>query len=310
LAAAVVDAARLADVVHVHGLWNQTVWDAAAAARVAGRPWVLSPRGMLEPAALAHHRCRKRAAWWLRDRRVVSRADLLHATSPIERQTLTAYRRSDEIVEIPNGVVAPAPGVRRDVRAELGIPPAAPYVLFLGRLHPIKRLDLLLRAFAEVRAVRPDARLVVAGPDEYRLRPEAERAGHGPEAGVVWLGMVEGAWKDALLEQASAFVLCSDSESFGLSAGEAMAAACPVVVTRTCPWPRIEAEGAGLWVEQRADAIAGGLVSLLADPVRARGMGERGRAWMARDFGWPSVAARMTGAYETLLSARRARGRA
>ena len=43
------------DIVHVHGLWNRVVWAAAREASRAGVPYVLSPRGMLEPAARAHH---------------------------------------------------------------------------------------------------------------------------------------------------------------------------------------------------------------------------------------------------------------
>src|SRR6478672_9281659 len=71
-------------VLHIHGLWNAAVWSAAAAARQQQRPYVLSPRGMLAPAALAHDRWRKRLVYHLPDRRVIRDAARLHATSRIE----------------------------------------------------------------------------------------------------------------------------------------------------------------------------------------------------------------------------------
>src|SRR5437762_4386617 len=60
---------RDADILHIHGVWNATVWSAAAAARDAGKPYVLSPRGMLTPAALAPDRWRKQLVYPLADRR-------------------------------------------------------------------------------------------------------------------------------------------------------------------------------------------------------------------------------------------------
>jgi hypothetical protein len=60
LGPSVAAALRDADILHLHGLWNAAIWAAAAAAREQRRPYVLSPRGMLTPAALAHDAWRKR----------------------------------------------------------------------------------------------------------------------------------------------------------------------------------------------------------------------------------------------------------
>src|SRR5581483_12437297 len=81
---AVADALRRADVLHIHGLWNGAVWAAAAAARRVGRPYVLSPRGMLAPAALAHDAWREGVAYALKDRSVIRGAGRFHATSRAE----------------------------------------------------------------------------------------------------------------------------------------------------------------------------------------------------------------------------------
>jgi glycosyltransferase involved in cell wall biosynthesis len=276
------------DVVHIHGLWNRVVWSAAREASRAGVPYVLSPRGMLEPAARAHRAWRKRAGWALIESRLVSGARLLHATSQIEYDTLRELRTGVPVIFIPNGVeIEPQ---QRDV-------PAAPLVVFVGRLHPIKRLDLLIDAFAAVRQARPDAKMAIAGPDEAGCRDAlVARAGHHADA-VTWVGAIDEAQRRNLLGRASALVMCSDSESFGMSVLEAMAAAVPVVVTRTCPWSDVERHEAGYWVEQNPAAIGDALVRILNDPDRARAMGKRGRALAERTYRWDAIARAFTEQY-------------
>jgi glycosyltransferase involved in cell wall biosynthesis len=284
------------DVLHIHGLWNRVVWAAAREARRAGVPYVLSPRGMLEPGALAHHALRKRVAWTVVERATIDGAAVLHATSEAEYRTLQALRPEADIVCVPNGVDLAAAAPRTN--------PPRPVIAFVGRLHPVKRLDLLVDAFVAVSRAGRTAELVIAGPDEAGLRPSlTARAGEFASA-ITFLGAVDGAGKSELLARASALVLCSDSESFGLSAAEAMAAGVPVVVTRTCGWSELERERAGLLVDQRADAIAEALNRVLDDPAAAQAMGERGRALIDRCYRWPVVAAEMARHYSRVVELR------
>jgi glycosyltransferase involved in cell wall biosynthesis len=246
---------------------------------------------MLEDGALAHRALRKRLAWTLIERATVEGATALHATSAHEHDTLVRMRPSAEVVLVPNGVDIPE------------LPPHAsrrPVIAFIGRIHPIKRLDLLVDAFVRLHAQRGDATLVIAGPDEAGLRGALTARAGSAAAAITWPGAVDVAAKTALLAEAAAVVVCSDSESFGLSAAEAMAAAVPVVVTRTCPWAEVERHGAGYWVEQSADAIAGAVQALLADPTAARAMGARGRALIEQKYRWDVVARDLIQYYERI----------
>jgi glycosyltransferase involved in cell wall biosynthesis len=163
---------------------------------------------------------------------------------------------------------------------------------------------LLVDAFVAVCRAGQTAELVIAGPDETGLRPSLMARAGTLASATTFLGAVDGAGKSELLARASALVLCSDSESFGLSAAEAMAAGVPVVVTRTCGWSELERERAGLLVDQRVDAIAEALNRVLDDPSAARAMGERGRALIDRRYRWPIVAAEMTRHYSRVVELR------
>jgi len=291
-----------ADVLHIHGLWNATVWSAAAAARDQRKPYVLSPRGMLSPAALAHDRWRKRLVYPFADRRLIGDAKRLHATSPPEFDALNRIPEAGRAVYVPNGVeLLPAmDGDDRTARERFHLPPAVPLVLSLGRIHPIKRLDLVAAAFGRVVERHADAHLVIAGPDEDGHRAVVEPLFAPFGAAVTWTGPVDDAAKRQLLDAAAVLVMCSNSESFGMSAAEAMAAGTPVVVTRSCPWPDVESHQTGYWVEQTADAIADGVNAVLANALAAKEMGRKGRMLIASRYSWRHAAAALIHEYEAI----------
>ena len=295
---------RDADVLHIHGLWNAAVWSAAAAARHHLRPYVLSPRGMLAPAALAHDAWRKRLVYPLADRRVIRDAARLHATSQLEFEELTRLTDPGRVAFVPNGVELPRVRTvdQRAARERFKVPVEAPLVLFLGRIHPIKRLDLLAAAFGRVVQQHPGAHLVIAGPDEDGHRAQVAPLFTAFGDAVTWTGRVDEAGKQELLNAAAVLVMCSDAESFGMSVAEAMAAGTPVVVTRTCPWPDVESHHAGFWVEQTPDAVATGVNALLSDRSAARAMGCRGRSLVASQYSWPHAASALINEYETIAA--------
>ena len=127
-----------ADLCHIHGIWNVPEWWASHLARGRHVPYVISPRGMLQPAAMRRGRFRKAVAYRLLESRNLRRASMLHATSDQEADALRALALDVPIAVVPNGVdLAAADAARRGYRARLGIPADAFVVLFLGRLHLI-----------------------------------------------------------------------------------------------------------------------------------------------------------------------------
>jgi glycosyltransferase involved in cell wall biosynthesis len=310
LADALARAAATADLVHVHGLWNATAWAGMRVARAARVPYVVSPRGMLQPEALRRRRSLKAVADRLVQKRYVSGASLLHATSQAEADALA--RVGPRVAVVPNGVemsaASPAEIARFRERFDLAVrgvdaggDPAV--IAFVGRLHPIKRLDLVAAAFARLRSDGRRARLVIAGPDEDGYRRRVEPLFRGAAADVRWIGAVDGEAKRALFAVSRAVVQCSDSESFGLSVAEALSVGVPVVVTERGAWGEVRAHGCGYVVAHEAGAIADALRCLVDAPDRARAMGARGREWMRDAFSWDAVGRAMAREYERACEA-------
>lgn len=306
LSAAIDREAASADLVHVHGLWNFAVWAGARAARAAGVPYVISPRGMLLSGARARHGALKTIAYWGVQRRDLRDAAFLHATSEAEAGVLAGI--GPRVVTIANGVewkTAPPEQIAR-LRRRLDLPTDADVITFIGRLHPIKRLDLLAGAFIRLRRAGRRAWLVIAGPDEDGHRQLVEPLFREVADVVRWTGAVDGDDKWALLATTRALVQCSDSESFGMSVAEALACSVPVVVTDRGSWAAVAAVGCGEVVAHDPAAIAGALDRLLADPDEARAMGERGRVWARGTFGWDAIGRAMIREYESIVDRRSA----
>jgi glycosyltransferase involved in cell wall biosynthesis len=307
-----------ADLVHVHSNWTFPVWRAAHCALVAGKPLVMSPHGCLSPASLAHSAWKKRLAG-LFDRRYLRLASVIHATSEMERDWIERYvGKGPRIAVIPNGVEMQAfPGTPR------GLKPASRtrQVLYLGRLHPLKGLELLLDAWKGVGGTNngrleacPTGRhdrleacttgweLVIAGPDEQgtRAKLEAQARGLGL-ANVTFPGPLYGEEKAKALAEADLFVLPSRTENFGIAVAEALGAGLPVITTKGTPWSEI-AGSCGWWVDVNAAAIAKALADgmRLSDEERAA-MGTRGRELVAAKYQWESVGRAMAGVYERLV---------
>jgi len=262
---------------------------------------------MLQPEARQRQREMKSRAYWGSERANLREATLLHATSVLEGPELTPF--GPPVFLIPNGVAArqASPESVAALRARAGLHEGEAVITFLGRLHPIKRLDLLAEAFAIVQHARPRARLLIAGPDEGGYKQQVE-ALFAPVAGTTrWLGSVNDEESAALLASSDVLVQCSDSESFGMSVAEALAAAVPVVVTKRSGWAEIDAIRCGCSVAHEPVSIADGILRVLGHPDRA-GLRARAAAWAKKTFAWDVVGTSMRDAYAQAITrnARRA----
>ncbi len=272
---------------HDHGLWLMPNIYVAHEARRGGRPLIVSPRGMLSPAALSISQLKKRAFWHLLQRAALARAAGFHATSEQEYRDIRAAGFDQPVAIIPNGVDFPEQS--QIAMQRIGGPRT---ILYLGRIHPIKGLETLLKAWGKISASYPDWRLRVLGPGErdyVHLLKSIAATQEIPRVSIE--SGVYGEEKSHALANASLFVLPSKSENFGVAVAEALASGIPVITTKGTPWNNVVSEGCGWWVDHSVDSIASAMSAALDIPDgNLKAMGQKGRLWTEREFSWIRVA--------------------
>ena len=281
-----------AAVLHTHGLWLAPNLSPADAAGAAGKAFVISPRGMLGDAAMRFSSAQKRLFWTAFQHKAMASAAFIHATSEGEYDEVRARGLTNPVVVLPNGV---------DVPDAFAKPAAAERIaLSLGRIHPKKGLDRLVRAWGDAGAATKGWRLRIVGPSElgHAGQLAAIAAGLGL-TNVEIAGPAYGEDKLAAYRAASLFVLPTLNENFAMTVAESLAAGTPVISTKGAPWPGLETEGCGWWIEHGGAAMTAALTAALVLPdAELAAMGARGRAWMTRDFGWEAIGRRMLAAYD------------
>jgi glycosyltransferase involved in cell wall biosynthesis len=282
---------------HSHGLWDMLNHAGIRVSTQLQLPTVLSLHGMLLPWARRHKKLRKDIAWGLYQRRDLVQASAVHVTSSAEANTAAEIVPINRVHTIPFGVSFPR-----------SLVPTFPdtttrTLLFLGRLHPIKNLEALIRAF--VRAAPAQYRLQLVGPDEDNHKATLLALIQKLEVGnrIVITGPAYGVAKEAAIAQADVVILPSFTENFGAVVAEALAMGRPVISSTGAPWDVLRTERCGWWVDPSADSLAQAIDAFCAtsrDELEA--MGERGRAYVSRSLTHESAAARMVDLYSSVFS--------
>ena len=268
-----------ADVVHVTGTFSLEALAGMATTRLQGRPYIVSPRGSLEPWALSTKRWKKRPALTLL-RPLLNSASAIHATSDMEARGLEAFGVRVPVAVVPNPI-APAPelgGKRGTWRATLNVDEHSPLFLVLGRVHPVKGIDIAIRALRLVKERLPSAVLVIAGPGQPRYDSTLMDLARslGVVSSVLRVPLIMGADKYRLLRDADLLLLPSRQENFGNVVAEALSVGTPVIASRATPWESLEQSGCGRWVPLEPEAFANGIVEMISD--RGQLDAARGRA--------------------------------
>lgn len=287
---------------HIHGLWQQSSAVAGPIARELEMPYVVSAHGMLESWAMAHKRWKKALYMSMVEGANLRGAACLHALTAAEADDYRRLHLTNPIAVIPNGVSVPehlSPGSFLSQYPDLA---QKKIILFLGRIHYKKGLDILLKAWSRIER-SAEAQLVLAGPDfegtqqrvqalvdELRLRDS-----------VTFTGMLQGTLKWSAVAASCTFVLPSYSEGLSVSVLEAMGAGKPVIISDRCNLPEVEAEGAG-WV---IPAESAPLESALHEALRSsnsklQAIGLRGKRLVSRRYTWPVVGRQMNSLYRWL----------
>lgn len=293
---ALAQAARQVDIVHNHSLWSMVNVASGWVVPGKGAKLVTSPRGTLSKWALSLSKRRKRLLWPMQ-KRVLSKADLLHATSEEEYADIRRAGFAVPVAIVPNGIDLTEVLAARVDNGEQRT------LLFLSRIHPTKGIERLLDAWAPLECSHPDWQLKIVGPGDAdyiaRLQAQANRIG---ARRAVFSGPMYGQDKATAYRNADLFVLPTHSENFGMAVAESLAYECPAIVSHGAPWAGLETEGCGWWISNDVESLRATLdVAMSLPRDELHGMGAKGRLWMQRDFSWEAIAGSMEAAYRWVI---------
>ncbi len=285
-----------ADVLHTHEFRTVENLIAVPLAARRGVPVVLSPHGTL---ATTTGRSALKRAW---DRllsprlmRQITAVVGLHDQETAEAEAFWgAAGLTPRIATIANGV-DPISLTAQDgaaFRARWGLGEAV-ICLFMGRLHARKGVEALARAFQQV--AQPDARLVIAGPDEGMLPLLQTLAAQDPR--IVLTGFLDSEARLGALAAADLFALPATGEGLSIAMLEAMAAGLPLLIAPGCHFPLAESAGAGVIVPPEVEPLTLALRGLLADRDRRQAMGTAARRMATEQFTWDAIAVQWEALY-------------
>ncbi len=288
-------------IVHNHGMWQMNSLYPAWAARRGKAKYVVSPRGAFSQWAMKSGSLAKLVFWPMLQRPALARVTCFHATSESEYHDIRRLRFRQPVAIVPNGVDIPEISKKADPAA------TEKTLLFLGRLHQVKGLDLLLKAWAQLETAFPEWRLVIVGSDSgyhgstgylESLKAMVRELGL---TRVSFAGALYGEEKWDAYRRASLFVLPTHSENFAMTVAESLSVGTPTVVSRGAPWAGLTDHHAGWWVDISVDGLLRALADGMSLPTsHLDAMGLRGREWMARDYSWDGVGGQMMDVYRWL----------
>ena len=289
-----------ADGLHIHGLWEQSTAIAAPTARALRKPYILSAHGMLETWALTNKRLKKQVYAALFERANVQGATCLHALTHAEAQDYRRFGSTGPIAIIPNGVTIPSSVDPTLFLSQFPALNGKRILLFLGRIHFKKGLDLLIQSWSQLCKNYPEAHLVLAGPDFEGTRANVEKliAERGLANSVLFTGMLRHDLKWSALAAAEGFVLPSYSEGLSVSVLEAMGLGLPVIVTEQCNLPEVKELEAGWQIQSEVGQLTSAIRELLSNSASANSeIGSRGRNLVLTRYNWSAISERMAELY-------------
>ena len=239
------------DAVIVEGLWQYNGFGVWRALHGAGIPYYVYSHGMLDPwfkRTYPIKHLKKRLYWRFAEHRVLRDARAVLFTCEEERRlarlSFHPYSCRERVVNF--GTAAPPENLQEHKNGFFDKYPqlsGKKILLFLGRIHPKKGVDLLIRAFGDIftddqkpKTDEDSLHLVFTGPcadPAYleSLKRMAKSFGPDAENGITWTGLLHGDLKWGAIAAADAFILPSHQENFGIAVAEALAAGTPVLIS-------------------------------------------------------------------------------
>lgn len=295
------------DLVVLQALWSHAAGPIVSACKRYNVPYVISLRGQLMPWSINHKGLKKRLYLALFARRYLDNAAGLQCTVPIEAEAANSFNFRAPTFVVPNGIdLARFENMpeRGHMRSTLGIPEDARILLFMGRLHPVKRPDIVVAALIAAQSAPYEVHLIMAGPDETNMSETVITLAKQGDCDdrLHLVGLLNGDEVLQAFADADLMLMPSESENFGMSAIEAMASGVPVLVSDGVPvghWA--EEAGAGRVISCDTTAFAQATRELLSDADQLKRMGQKGKTMVSQRFDNHVVTKKILAQYVSII---------
>ena len=284
--------------IQIQSMWELPYHKVMVEARRLGIPYIVTPRGMLEPWSLSQKKWKKKLAWWLYQRNDVQKSVCVFTTAKMEADHISNLGITTSRAVIPNGIETDS------YPCKTSIDVVNKQVLFLSRVHVKKGIEILFDAWKLIHSEFADWQLFVVGngEDEYIQSLENRVELLGLKDSIRILPPVFGNDKTRIYQESALFCLPSFSENFGLVIAEAMSCGTPVITTTNCPWDILNETNTGWCIDLSVDNLERAFREALSmSPAELYDMGQRASKLIRDNFDYRSVARKTLCLYEWLL---------
>lgn len=284
------------DLYHTNGMWLDVNHSTCRTARSKGKPYIITPHGMLYPEALKISYWKKwplMKLWYERD---IRDASCIHVTCEKEMEHIRRLGYHGPVAVIANPVHVPDFTEKFSLQPHSGC--AFWRVGFLGRLHAIKKVENLLYGVSQSGRADVEIFIIGKGDDEYERFLNAEAQRLGLQDRVKFAGFLKGEEKFKMLAQLDALFVPSDMENFGMIVPEALLVGTPVMASLGTPWQSLNENDCGWWTDNSPASISSVINEIAAtDRDSLHEMGLRGRKYVIDTFSDRVIAGKMLELY-------------
>lgn len=279
------------DIYHTNGNWGLHNYHTVSTAKRRSKPFIISTHGNFYPQALSISSWKKKIAGALWVNRYLDEANAVCATSMQEMEFLRLYGVKAPIAVVPNVILIP--NFISDIHKVVH-PAGKRKFGFLGRLHPIKNIDRIIKAWAESRASSSEASLHIFGKGDVEYEKSLRQLCMDLNlSNVIFEGWTDGKEKFMSLSDMTVVLSPSQQENFGMTIAESLLVETPVLASLNTPWKELETYRCG-WL--RPDSISDikeviNQVLTLSDKTLME-MGKRGHELILKTYS-PGVIGKM-----------------
>lgn len=292
------------DILHFHGVWMPANLRVSLFGRKRNIPYIINPRGDTEVARINYNRLKKAKkylVWKLYAKCMVDNAACIIATSEQERDSIRTLGSKVPVAIIPNGIELDAfPKEVVHNHSEKKV------LLFLSRVNPIKGIEYLIDAWAQLpEQLRSAWELHIAGnsdPKDYIHTLKEKVASMNLQDSINFVGSITGEAKMRKYQDSNLFILPTLNENFGNVVAEAMMCECPVITTTNAPWSCLNEERCGWWIDLSVQNLVNTLKESmsLTDEERHK-LGKKCRQTIINRYSAESISKQTYKLYEWVL---------